>query len=573
MVMTEFTNLFQKKKYDNPNRHYNLSSSQWQALRDLASNPDIVIRSADKGGGIVIMDSFYYHQESLNILGDSNYYLKLPNDPTNDYLKELYELLEWGFEIGVISKKERDFLKSKFPTMAFFYFLPKIHKNLENPPGRPIISGIGSLTANISSYLDTFLQRFVIALPSYLRDTGHLLNILKDQEWKENYLWASLDVKSLYSNIDHGLGIEAVKNFLRGDPLMPIRQQDFLLDLLRFVLTHNYFSFEDMIFLQTKGTAMGAKCAPSYANLFMGAFEEFFNINGRSNTVLYKRYIDDLLLIWRGSHDSLKSLVFELNQNNWGLEFTSTIHESNIVFLDLDISICNNTIITKTFFKKTDTNSFLDFRSSHQHAWKTNVPFGQIKRIRRNCTMDKDFTAQVGVLQKRFLDRKYPRGLLTNALQSVNNLSQNDCLVPKVHNADPDNFKTEQARFITRFSRHHKLIKHVLIKYWPLIRNDHMLGPLVSDKPCIIHRRAPTIKNIVAPSKPRNKNWGPHIHITSRELAPCNPGVYKCGSSRCKCCPHITHDVLRISIPDSGLGEQHEIKSRLDCGTSYVVYL
>ncbi|CAN2389486.1 hypothetical protein PRIEUP_LOCUS5899, partial [Pristimantis euphronides] len=335
MVMTEFTNLFQKKKYDNPNRHYNLSSSQWQALRDLASNPDIVIRSADKGGGIVIMDSFYYHQESLNILGDSNYYLKLPNDPTNDYLKELYELLEWGFEIGVISKKERDFLKSKFPTMAFFYFLPKIHKNLENPPGRPIISGIGSLTANISSYLDTFLQRFVIALPSYLRDTGHLLNILKDQEWKENYLWASLDVKSLYSNIDHGLGIEAVKNFLRGDPLMPIRQQDFLLDLLRFVLTHNYFSFEDMIFLQTKGTAMGAKCAPSYANLFMGAFEEFFNINGRSNTVLYKRYIDDLLLIWRGSHDSLKSLVFELNQNNWGLEFTSTIHESNIVFLDL----------------------------------------------------------------------------------------------------------------------------------------------------------------------------------------------------------------------------------------------
>ncbi|CAH2301946.1 Hypothetical predicted protein, partial [Pelobates cultripes] len=46
----------------------------------------------------------------------------------------------------------------------FFYYLPKIHKRLENPPGRPIISGIGSLTSNISQYVDFFLQQRVMMM-------------------------------------------------------------------------------------------------------------------------------------------------------------------------------------------------------------------------------------------------------------------------------------------------------------------------------------------------------------------------------------------------------------------------
>ena len=47
-----------------------------------------------------------------------------------------------------------------------------------------------------------------------------------------------------------------------------------LVRLLVKVLTCNNFDFNDRHFLQVGGNAMGSKVAPSYANTFMGCYEE-----------------------------------------------------------------------------------------------------------------------------------------------------------------------------------------------------------------------------------------------------------------------------------------------------------
>ena len=49
-----------------------------------------------------------------------------------------------------------------------------------------------------------------------------------------------------------------------------------ILTFLKFILTLNSFVFNGINYLQKKGCAMGNKCAPSYANIFMGWFEEKF---------------------------------------------------------------------------------------------------------------------------------------------------------------------------------------------------------------------------------------------------------------------------------------------------------
>ena len=47
---------------------------------------------------------------------------------------------------------------------------------------------------------------------------------------------------------------------------------------------------------------MGTKCAPTYASLFMGRFEETHIIPRiRNHTLMYIRYIDDLFMIWMGT--------------------------------------------------------------------------------------------------------------------------------------------------------------------------------------------------------------------------------------------------------------------------------
>ena len=63
----------------------------------------------------------------------------------------------------------------KDPKFARFYLLPKIHKRLENVPGRPVISNCGFYTENISAFLDFHLQLQTREVKSYIKDTYNFL--------------------------------------------------------------------------------------------------------------------------------------------------------------------------------------------------------------------------------------------------------------------------------------------------------------------------------------------------------------------------------------------------------------
>ncbi|CAH2283132.1 Hypothetical predicted protein, partial [Pelobates cultripes] len=139
----------------------NLTKRKKQALKSLKDNRELVIRQADKGGSIVVLNRDDYMKESQRILGDSNTYKILKSNPTCNFKKKLYEILDEGFKKGIIDKDEFDYLFISSPKTAVFYYLPKVHKSLISPPGRPIISGIGSMTSNISQYIDFFLQKYV----------------------------------------------------------------------------------------------------------------------------------------------------------------------------------------------------------------------------------------------------------------------------------------------------------------------------------------------------------------------------------------------------------------------------
>ena len=85
----------------------------------------------------------------------------------------------------------------------------------------------------------------------------------------------SFDVTSLYTNIPHDLGIDAVKFWIEKHPIaLPICfYRDFIISGLKLVLEINHFAFDNENFLQIKGTAMGTKVAQTYATLVMGFLE------------------------------------------------------------------------------------------------------------------------------------------------------------------------------------------------------------------------------------------------------------------------------------------------------------
>ena len=98
-----------------------------------------------------------------------------------------------------ITKKEAEFLVNDCPKIPYFYVLPKVHQNPLSPPGRPIVSGIGSILEPLSKFADAFLRPIVQKTGTYLRDTKDVLCLLKDLEFSEQTdLLVTLDVESMY---------------------------------------------------------------------------------------------------------------------------------------------------------------------------------------------------------------------------------------------------------------------------------------------------------------------------------------------------------------------------------------
>ena len=67
---------------------------------------------------------------------------------------------------------------------------------------------------------------------------------------------------------------------------------------------------------------MGTICAPAYANLFMGKFEND-NIypHIKEFSKLYLRYIDDIFMTWTGSFDAFKNFIDKLNSCHSSIKF------------------------------------------------------------------------------------------------------------------------------------------------------------------------------------------------------------------------------------------------------------
>lgn len=82
-----------------------------------------------------------------NLLRVKNTYEELRCKPKQQYEKKLRALVKKGREIGILNNKKKNakYLISESTKTTVIYYLPKIHRRIGKPPGRPIISGINSL--------------------------------------------------------------------------------------------------------------------------------------------------------------------------------------------------------------------------------------------------------------------------------------------------------------------------------------------------------------------------------------------------------------------------------------------
>ncbi|KAL2083743.1 hypothetical protein ACEWY4_021516 [Coilia grayii] len=541
--------------------HNNITSAERKALKELQNNIDIVIKPADKGGAIVIQDAHDYTTEAFRQLNDVSFYKQLPENPVEKFVKERDNILNGALENHWITKKHYDFLKVEYQMTPVFYLLPKIHKRLLNPPGRPIVASKNSLIEPLSQFVDTFIKDIVKTLPSYVADTTAVLRLLTDISMPGGSFLVSFDVEALYTNIPHDGGLEAMDFYLqtKKDEL-PV---EFLMTLTKFILKSNYFMFDKKYFLQCQGTNMGSPFAPNYANLYMGLWEKrhIFNNNPYArNVVFFRRFIDDILMGFAGDEGELLAFRDYINDTYPNLKFTMEYSAKSIHFLDLLITVNNDgQLETSIYRKETDRNTILHASSFHPDHLIDNIPYGQFIRLRRICSIEEDYVAKAQEMCDRFKQRGYSQTQIDTAMGRANQKDRRELLYPQ-----PVQHNNEKGiTFVSQYSTAFKQVKKIINKHWRILECDPNLNHLASCRPRFCFKRGKNIRDIVVTSmyqQPTQNSW----LAQQQQIL----GNYRCG--RCIHCAN-TSNTKTFAHPQSG--QIYRIKDFINCSSTHVIYV
>ena len=548
----------------------NLGKSELQALKSLSEDHTIVIKQADKGSGIVIEDTKKYIEDGLDHLADHTIYRKIDHDPTESLAKEINQFVKYMYNRGIIDNITKDYLTfqpNSLPRTQQLYFLKKIHKN---PIAvRPIVSGCGGPTERISQFVDLHLKTFVPKIKSYIRDSGHLINILQETRIPTNSILATIDVKALYLNIPHEEGILAVKNRVyynnRESDDIPIPFGT-MSDLLRIVLTKNFFQFADCMYHQVQGTAMGTKMAPSYANLFMAELEEKLLSHSTTNPILWKRYIDDILCIWPGSQQSLDDFIEYLNKAHTTIKFTCESSTHSVDFLDITIYKGNRYRSTgildfKPFFKSTNKFQYLEYSSAHPRRTFKSLIKGELTRLLRACSDESEYNNVKSKLYRAFRDRGYPSSLIKKVQESVPHSSRQQALRDKQEAPCP--YQT-----------------FLVVDYTPDLdvrRLNTLLRPTTEEeewvpKPCLSLRKTNDLGKVLVRAKLKGMQDPPKS--TDPIIITITPNLdgrsAACGQPACRCCRAMSR---KIRITSNSNYKSFPVPRHTNCHTRCVVYL
>ena len=168
-------------------------------MRRLAEDRSTIIKPPDKGSCVAMWDRADYLAEAENHLTDCSTYkeVKFGEEGLAKIVKQSNRMFKQPLSKNSISSKEYKYLDK-------MYFLPKIHKRLDNVPGFPVISNCSTATEKASVFLDHHLKPLIQSVELHDEDTSDFLSKIKELgKVPDGAILVTDDVVGLYPSITH----------------------------------------------------------------------------------------------------------------------------------------------------------------------------------------------------------------------------------------------------------------------------------------------------------------------------------------------------------------------------------
>ena len=361
-----------------------------------------------------------------------------------------------------------------------------------------------------------------------------------------------MDVVGLYSNIPHSDGADACREHLAQRPVCVPATED-VLKLIHLVLDMNCFTFKGKHYRQTLETAMGTRMAPSFANLFMAVLEKKILATAPDSQTpkFFKRFIDDLLMVWLHGEESLLRFFDHANRAHPSIQFTMDYGRS-VHYLDATLAIEDNGRISSDLFTKpTDSHQYLLPSSNHPPHVHEHLPYGLALRIRQIVSSDDRLRTRLAELRDFLLDRGYNEVAIQEQFERAAGVPRQQTLQKRRR------VTNNRVPLVCSWDERLPDLRQILRQYFPVLQSEASLEQCFTSPPLLSFRRTRNLRDILVYGTQKN---------TSAQDAPI--GTHKCLHSRCLTCP-IVHNITQIQT-NSGL---KHVRDRFTCDTSSLVYV
>ena len=317
------------------------------------------------------------------------HYQQLDHDPTQSFTAKIRKWSNKWLAQGQINNQIADWVINKNAKPGKAFRTIKTHK--EGSPLRLITSCCGTAIESLSEFTEFYLKPLAQELPSFIKDTTHLLNQIKELNTKgpfpEGTLIVSWDVVSMFPNIDNSLGIRTKTEAFYSRP-NPFPSTECIVEAVSICLEHSNSRFSGKNFLQFHGTAMGPKNFCSYADLAMGEIDRLAKNHPTLSPENWLRYRDDILDLWKLGPGKLMEFTDYINNIHPTIKFTLVYSKKSINVLGLTLTLENGYIQTDVYSKPTDNHMYLHPKTAHPSHCMKAIPFGIASRLRRNCSSE-----------------------------------------------------------------------------------------------------------------------------------------------------------------------------------------
>ena len=192
------------------------------------------------------------------------------------------------------------------------------------------------------------------------------------------------------------------------------------------------FSFDNIMYEQIDGAAMGSPLGPILANIFVG-YHESLLMERVCNPFVYKRYVDDTFAIFE-TKEHAELFLDELSRMHPSLSFTCEGEENNrLAFLDVLVEKNNNSFTTSVFRKKTFTGDYISWGSFNPISRKINLISCLTSRANKICSPSK-LPDELENITKIFKDLGYPDDIIRRTIRKSTMATVKPTEVEKVHN-------------------------------------------------------------------------------------------------------------------------------------------